>query len=237
MNIFYDKEERNEDVLLFLHGWGCDGNVFAPICRRLRQTCVTIDLWGFGKSKLPQKPMTVEDYADELKKFCDEIGLEKICLVAHSFGARIAVVFAAKYPEKVRGAVLTGAAGLKRFSAKRSLAVLRYKALKMMKKRGLFRGDLPRGSADYAALSSDVMRRTFVLTVRQDLSRYAKKVQCPTLLFWGDSDSETPLWMGRKYARLVKNSSLCTVQGDHFAFLQNAARFAAAVEVFVERLP
>ncbi|MCM1043129.1 MAG: alpha/beta hydrolase [Corallococcus sp.] len=231
----FTKEEKDKEVLLFLHGWGCDKSVFDAIIPRLGQTAVAIDLWGFGKSQSPSdEGFTVDDYCRCLKEFCDEQNLKRFSVVAHSFGARVAVAFAAQYPEYVQSMVLTGAAGLRRASLKRSLAVARYKITKLLSKCGLCKVKSS-ASADYSALTSVAMKRTFVKVITDDLSRYAKRVKCPVLLVWGKDDNETPLWMAQKYNRLLKNSALIFLEGGHFAFAQNPSAFAAVTDTFLER--
>lgn len=56
------------------------------------------------------------------------------------------------------------------------------------------------GSRDYAALSPE-MRKTFVKVVGYDQSALLSHIKNPTLLIWGDRDTETPLWMGQQMER------------------------------------
>lgn len=233
MNTYFTKEEKGKDVLLFLHGWGCDGSIFSALASQLNSTNYLIDLWGFGKSDAPLAAWSVADYAHQLKNFCDKQGLTRFSIVCHSFGARVAVVFASLHPNMVSKIVMVGGAGLKRASIKRFFAVAKYKLLKKLSRWGVYKGKLPQGSADYQS-SSGVMRQTFVKVVNQDLSRYAKQITCPTLLVWGKSDSATPLWIGQKYNRLIKGSALIVLEGSHFVFLERATQFAMIVKSFLE---
>ena len=234
MYTYFTKEEKGKQVLLFLHGWGCDGSVFAPVIYNLSGvTAICVDLWGFGKSQRLNKAWGVVDYCNELKNFCDANGLANFCIVAHSFGGRVALAFASKYPSLVNKLVITGGAGLRRLSIKRAFKVACFKALKLLKKWRLYKGKLPSGSADYRVLD-DVMKQTFVKVVRQDLSHYARQIVCPTLLIWGKNDTETPMWMAKKFNRLIKGSALVTLQGGHFAFLQQPVAFAMIVDSFLE---
>ena len=233
MNTNFTKEEKGKKVLLFLHGWGCDGSIFSGLSSQLNATSILIDFWGFGKSDNPPFAWSVEDYARQLKIFCHQQGLSKFSIICHSFGARVAVVFASLYPNMVESLLIVGGAGLKRVSIKRFVSVTRYKLLKQLKRWGLYKGKLPQGSADYQALDG-VMKQTFVKVVNQDLSKFAKRVQCPTLLVWGKSDSATPLWMGKKYRRLIKNSALVVLDGTHFVFLEQSTQFALITKSFLE---
>ena len=81
------------------------------------------------------------------------------------------------------------------------------------------------GSRDYNALDAE-MRKTFVKVISQDLADCLPKVQSPTLLVWGDGDTETPLWMGQKMEREIPDAALVVLEGGtHFAYLEQADRF------------
>ena len=55
----------------------------------------------------------VKDYADGVLELMDKLNIEKATLVGHSFGGRVAIYIAAKYPEKVEKLVLVDSAGIK----------------------------------------------------------------------------------------------------------------------------
>lgn len=227
MNVYFTKEEKGKEALLFLHGWGCDGNVFRRMARSLPYLSIVPDLWGFGKSPSPPpQGWSVADYCNALSDFLAEQGVGKVTIVAHSFGARIAVYYAATHSKEVCAMVLTGAAGLRRFSLSRMLKILRYKR---RKKRG--KASEKCGSTDYRS-ADPAMRNTLVKVVNFDLSNFAKKITCPVLLVWGEEDVETPLWMAKKYRRLIKNSTLVTLPGGHFAFAENFGAFGKILQVF-----
>ncbi len=63
-----------------------------------------IDLLGFGRSAKPWATYDVERHVAELRRV---LGLEgRITLVGHSIGARLAIAYAARYPEQVERLVL-----------------------------------------------------------------------------------------------------------------------------------
>ena len=90
------------------------------------------------------------------------------------------------------------------------------------------------GSRDYNALDEE-MRKTFVKVINQDLSDLYPRFRSSTLLIWGDSDTETPLWMGRKMEELIPDAGLVVFEGgSHFAYLEQAARFNKIVLQFLK---
>ncbi|GHF48233.1 alpha/beta hydrolase [Streptomyces mashuensis] len=91
---------------------GASGNVrdnFAPLIPALaeRHTVVAPDFPGSGATPRATAPLTVDGLADALVAAADEVGLETFTLLGYSMGTLVAVRAAARYPERVRGLVLT----------------------------------------------------------------------------------------------------------------------------------
>ena len=221
--------------VVYLHGWGCDGSIFLPIAKQLPEYAnYLVDFAGFGSSESPpESGWTVPDYAEQLKDFLQEHNLQSVTLVGHSFGCRVALVLAASYPHLVDRMLLVAPAGLRKFSLARWLKVVHYKISKFFAR--LFRRQVRAkfASSDYANCNL-AMRRTFVKIVNADLSKYAKRVQCPTIIVNGREDTATPLSHAKRLNKLVANSSLVEIEGDHFAFFRAPTAFANTVKNFVE---
>ena len=92
--------EQNENpdvpVVVLLHGWGCDGNIFSFLKRDIGAQCtvLTLDFPGHGKSAEPSEPWGVPEYAAQVKALLDSLNYNRIYVVAHSFGGRVASVSA-----------------------------------------------------------------------------------------------------------------------------------------------
>ena len=89
------------------------------------------------------------------------------------------------------------------------------------------------GSVDYNACENG-LKNTFVKVVNQDLSAFAKKIACPTLIVNGNNDTQTPLKHAQNLQKLIKTSSLVEIDGDHFAFFHNPQAFAQTIKLFEE---
>ncbi len=83
--------------LLILHGWGSSSRVMLPAARMLSdiRTCYIPDLPGFGESPPPDKAWTVGDYAGLARAFGKEIIGGPTDVLAHSFGGRMTLKWAA----------------------------------------------------------------------------------------------------------------------------------------------
>lgn len=216
--------------IIYLHGWGAEGSIFRQVAHRLPQySNYLLDFAGFGQSDLPDsKGWDVSDYAAQLIEFMSENGITSATLVGHSFGCRVAMFVAATRPDLVERMLLFAPAGLRRFSLKRFLKVKLFK----LRKRFCPQKTKDGGSEDYRNCS-DEMKRTFVKVVNQDLSEYAKRIKCHTLIVNGRQDTATPLKHAKRLNRLIENSELVEIDGDHFAFFYAPQAFADTIEIFV----
>lgn len=250
-NLYYEQYGQRNDAspeLLFLHGWGCDSSIFSFIASDFaRSTRVTLlDFPGHGKSGEPSEAWGVPEYAMQLKAFLDQMAIDKVSIVAHSFGGRVAIYLASQYPEYVGKLLMTGAAGIKKPASesqqKRTKRFKRYQALwENVKKIGPLRGAAEAaqaklrnryGSPDYVKLNEN-MRKTFVKVISQDLLPMLSGIRAPTLLIWGSDDTETPLWMGQTMESEIPDAGLVVFEGaSHFAFLEQWQRFLLIARQF-----
>jgi pimeloyl-ACP methyl ester carboxylesterase len=103
-------------VLVLLHGYGTDKNVWLDVAAQLTAHFHVIipDLPGWGESSpASDGGYTVDAQAQRLQSFVQAKGLNGFVLVGHSMGGAIAGVYAAEHPEHVAGLALLDALGLK----------------------------------------------------------------------------------------------------------------------------
>jgi pimeloyl-ACP methyl ester carboxylesterase len=93
---------------VFLHGWGCDHEFFAPQLAHFasRHRVLALDQRGFGASDHPHAEYTLEAFADDLAWLCAERGIGGAVLVGHSLGGAVALVAAGRHPGLVRAIAL-----------------------------------------------------------------------------------------------------------------------------------
>lgn len=233
LNVFYERNTGEGTPLLLLHGWGCDAYTMRRIfdCFSSRGRDVTaIDFPGFGRSDTPPPEFTVYDYAAVVKKLTNSLFETKPDVIAHSFGARIAIILASQ--NSINRLLIADGAGLKpRRGLKYRLKVGAYK----LKRKLLKREPKNAGSDDYRALKPE-MKRIFVSVVNTHLDGLLPEISCQTLLVWGKRDKDTPLYMAKRILRRVRESGLIVFENaGHFCFLDDPIRFELiALEFFSE---
>ena len=231
--------------ILLLHGWGCNSTTFNAIRPFLeaRFRVLTVDFAGFGQSDEPSEVWGVEEYTRSIEALAQAEGVENPILIGHSFGGRVSIVYASR--NKVQKVMLVDAAGVK---PKRSLNYYRkVYTFKLIKKLlplvvGKARAEkiieqrrAKAGSSDYSQ-ATPMMRAILSKVVNEDLCHLMPKIAAPTLLFWGENDTATPLADAKKMEKLIPDAGLVTVAGaGHYAFLENTPLFLRVVESFLSK--
>ncbi len=220
VDINYIQYGEGKDILL-LHGWGQNiemmrflGDNFSSKFR------VTIlDLPGFGESGEPTYDWSISDYSDMLEIFVNKLNIKKPIIIGHSFGGRLAIRYSSNHP--IEKLVLLGAPCI-RVETKLPLYIKILKYLKTLPFLDSFGEYMKKyiGSRDYKA-ASPIMRKVLVNTVNEDLSNYAKQIEEPTLLIWGDRDTEAPVEEAKELEKIMIDAALIILPGSHYAYIEN----------------
>ena len=235
------------DVVLLLHGWGCDGSVYRGIvdCLSPFFRVVVPDLPGFGESDEPREPFGVFEYADFVLKFATKLNIERCILFGHSLGGRIIIKMFAQFDFNLHipKIILAGSAGVKpKATLKGKLRARLFKIaraavllppVKAVVPNALERLSNKFGSADYKA-ASPVMRQSLVKIVNEDLTPQMSAVKPSTLLIWGEDDDSTPLSDGQLMEKLFPNAGLALIKNaGHYSFLEQPATFYRILSSFL----
>lgn len=112
MDIKHYYIEKGQGVpLILLHGNGENCDYFVGQMEVFAQHfhVYALDTRGHGKTLRGEAPFTIRQFADDLRDFMDEHGIEKAHILGFSDGGNIAMLFAMKYPERVNRLILNGA--------------------------------------------------------------------------------------------------------------------------------
>jgi len=104
--VFFQRRGGDEGVpLVCVHGGpGFTSHYLEPIFALSDSSpIITYDQAGCGRSRREgaRKIFSVDGFIDELEDVRRELGLEKMCLLGHSFGGLIVGEYALRYPERV----------------------------------------------------------------------------------------------------------------------------------------
>jgi len=207
--------------LLILHGWGSRKEVMErAFSKELSMyTHCYLDLPGFGGSS-NSYVLTTKEYVEIVTLFLEAIGFWPDVIMGHSYGGKVATLLNPKT------LILLSSAGLPQ-----------PKPLKVRAKIALFKALKPLGGAKIGKLfaTKDVegmaqnMYETLKNVVDEDFTEHFKAYSGHALLFWGESDTATPLHAGETMAQQIPNSHFYPLQGDHFFFLSYGKEIASTI--------
>jgi len=105
----HEQDEVDCGELVLIHGLAANlafwrfgvAPALAALCR-----VTSYDLRGHGLSEMTESGYTPLRLAEDLRDLLDHLELERVHLLAHSFGGTVAALFALRYPERVRSLIL-----------------------------------------------------------------------------------------------------------------------------------
>jgi pimeloyl-ACP methyl ester carboxylesterase len=108
--VHYEVLGRGRPVL-FLHGWLGSWRYWFPTMDHLksRYRTYSFDFWGFGDSRRSNTAETIQNYSDQVIRFLDELGIDRVPLVGHSMGGMVALKTAIDHPRRISRVVAVGA--------------------------------------------------------------------------------------------------------------------------------
>jgi pimeloyl-ACP methyl ester carboxylesterase len=217
-----------------------------------------LDLAGHGESSRPDASYTLDWHANIVGAWLEQLGLDEIDLVGHSFGGGVAQWMLLAHGRRIRRLGLEAAGGLGREVG----LSLRWASFPFVVERfgqpfmsfGTTRALNASGSAfsdeEIAILARYNARpgtaRAFSRSVRDVingwgqyrhfLDRAHEALSLPPIaLFWGDDDPLIPLAHGLEGASLLKGATLTRFPGvGHFPHRQAPARYVQALEAFLD---
>ena len=216
--IDYDYVNSNKtDTILFLHGWGGNKNSFQQTIN------LTKNKFNILSVTMPTTNPTTSvwclfDYVTLIENLLMLHSISNPLIICHSFGLR--VLFLLKEKIKIKKAIITGGAGLKKENIFEKIIKNNNKII--LKSPHFKKNYKKIASPDYLALSKN-NKETFKNIVNLNL-KFATKFNFPILLFWGIKDKETPIWIA-KTLKVKNKCKLIKTTGNHFTYLNEAAQF------------
>jgi pimeloyl-ACP methyl ester carboxylesterase len=227
----WGSEGHDRPSVLALHGWArthadFDG-VFSPPPDAVPPgaappgavpSAVGPDLPGFGATPPPSEPHGTGWYAEQLLALFEDGELaDRVIVVGHSFGGRVALALQQLVPDRIERLVLTGVPLLDR-RGRRARPALTFRLGRGLHRAGLIGEErmealrMRHGSPDYRA-ASGVMRGVLVRVLAERYDDELPGITCPVTLVWGADDREVPIEVAERAARLLPHATLDVVGG------------------------
>ena len=256
--IWYRRAGRGTP-LLHIHGSAFGHRNFERLtpCVAADFEVIDFDLPGYGQSAGAPREGGLEGIAEQVHEFIGALELAPVHMHGTSFGAMVALILAAKYPQSVNRLVLScflarydGAARMMRATWRRAARDSGMATVSdLTAVAGFGRAFYEREDAE-AQLASmrDAFRHTdpeaFVrgtkMLERIDLSPWARQVQAPTLLIAGEEDNMTPFSPAgsgigfSEIQHMIPGCELAVLPGcGHYLVIEQPEATAALVREFL----
>lgn len=184
---------------------------------------IAIDTRGHGGSPRGQAPFTLEQFAEDLKAFLDQMKISKTILLGFSDGGNTALLFTLKYQSYVRALILNGA-NLNPKGVKRSWQIpieIGYKMTSLL--------------APFSKAAAAKKELLGLMVTQPDIPcETLRKIEVPTLVIVGTKDMILEHHTNEIH-RYLRRSKLVMVEGDHFIADKKAPAFNKAVEHFLKQ--
>ena len=201
---------------------------------------------GFGHSARPPDVDTVYDLVHLYLDVLDALPQEKVTLIGLSFGGWLAAEVAVKCSHRLDRVILVDAFGIK-ISDPESPDILDVFNTSPDEVQRRSWHDPTLGSPDFNIMSDEEI----VLRARNweslclygwhpymynpQLQRWLRRISCPTLLLWGESDGIVTPAYGRAYSELIPGSRFELIaEAGHHPELEQPEAFVERITAFMQ---
>jgi proline iminopeptidase len=252
---------RERPTLVLLHGGpgSFDHTYFKPEFGRLGEVAqvVYLDLRGHGRSEWGDaERWSFEECADDVRAFCDALGIVAPIVYGHSLGGFVAMLYGARHPGHARGLVLQSTAArmdvdrmvetFRRLGGDETADVVRrvyggesesVTAEEWAPVWALFGPWVPRDDVRARGLvNAELNVRGLALMSTFDVVDQLARIACPTLVCVGELDPATPVVAAQELADALP-AGLARVEvlegGGHFPWQDVPDRYWPPLLEFV----
>jgi pimeloyl-ACP methyl ester carboxylesterase len=227
-------------VPLYLHGVPDSSDLWLAFLAR--SGGLAPDLPGFGRSAKPGSlSFTIEEYADFLESFLELVGVERVNMVVHDWGA-VGLAFAQRHPERIERLVVIAAVPfLPGYRWHRTARIWRTPVLGelamgttnarmlrlLSKESNATPGPMPEAWRKSVLEHFDQGTQRAILRlyrssgpdVLEAAGERLGQLEVPALVVWGERDPYIPARFGRAYADVLDAQLLELADAGHWPWL------------------
>jgi len=238
---FFDSAPPSIDkppVLLLLHGSPGDNGEVTRLARLLagRYRVIAPDLPGFGGSTRRVPDYSIRAHARYIAQLLDSLRIARAHLLGFSMGGGVALHLAEMSPARVNSITMLSAIGVQEFELLGDYYLNH--AIHGLQLGGLWvlYNLIPHfGSLEDGMLSMEYARN-FYDSDQRPLRGVMSRFEQPMLIIQGKDDPLVPAAIASEHHRIVPQSELLLLDGDHFMAFQRAAELAAPIAEFIDRV-
>ena len=262
-------DNNNSQKVLMLHGmadhslvWEKLGNFLSN--QNANYQIIAPDLRGHGNSSKPDAGYYFKDYLQDLENLYQYFNWEKAHIIAHSWSAKLACLWATKYPQRCESLILVDPFFINSMPSifKLTFPIL-YKVLPFLKlmqsfpdyqagetvAKGLkqFQGWTPWQEAIFKYAmekkTDNSWSSKFIKPARNEIFEdvmkqkgLTKKLDLPSLLMLPEKGLNRTSWQIKPYQDYLTNLKITQVSSDHWAFIVQPDNFNQVIFDFLNNI-
>ncbi|MEL6401164.1 MAG: alpha/beta hydrolase [Cyanobacteria bacterium J06626_4] len=262
------REQGTGEAVVMLHGLADHGLVWQSLAAHLsdRYRCLAPDLRGHGNSsKPPESAYDSQVLAADLEGWAEALGLDTVRVIAHSWAAKIALLWAQQQPHRLRSLILVDPFFVNRLPGWfRPTFPILYRTLPFLKVMGPFANEdaavaVAQGLKQYrgwsplqqAVFQEGMEQRAdgswgskFAIAARNGVfddvlqrAGLAQTVATPTGLLLPEKGLNRTRFQIKPYQQYLPQLSIQHLPGNHWPHLVEPDAFNQAVAAFLATLP
>ena len=225
--------------IIFVHGSGACGDIWRYQTEYFPDSHA-INLPGHPHGQALE---SVEECVDWLNNYIQGKEFKDVVLVGHSFGGAIALMYALRYPQKLRGVIIIGSGAKLRVDpmfltpceeAIKGSPQKWYELVEEMYR--LTPQDYKREMVEkQKAIGAAVMLNDFLCCDKFDIMERVHEIKVPTLIICGESDAMTPVKFANYLGAKIANSKVVIIpQATHLVFAEKPEAVNKTIEDFLK---
>ncbi|WP_031464876.1 alpha/beta fold hydrolase [Sciscionella sediminilitoris] len=240
------RDRGTGEPVVFVHGTPSHSHEWRDVVPRVEATghrVLTYDLLGYGRSERPlDRDTSVAGQTTLLGALLDELGLDRVTIIAHDIGGAIAARFALAAPERVRRLMLLDTVSYDSWPSASWRSIIAehledYRNLSRREFDTLLTRQLEMTVADKEIMTGAVLEaylaphqsglgpgsffehqvRHYDSIYTEEISAHLGRLRMPVRILWGAQDEWQPLDYARKLAADIPGAELVTIpDAGHF---------------------
>jgi pimeloyl-ACP methyl ester carboxylesterase len=241
-------------AVVFIHGFCEEKSLWKDFLHHFQNDyhVITPDLPGFGESPLNTSPVNMEYFADEVRNLLKDLSIKECVMIGHSLGGYVALAFAEKYPEMLKGMGLFHSTAFEDSPEKKEN---RNKTIQFIEKNGvapfadsfvepLFFMRNRKNLQEEIQMMIETTKNTSMQSIiettkamrdRKDRTEVLKSAEVPVLFIVGKDDGPVPLEKSLEQCYLPRHSVVHFFsECGHMGMFEKREETLKAVEKYLE---
>lgn len=242
--------------LILLHGYLESSAIWGKFGTELEKyfRVITVDLPGHGKSESFGRIQTMEMMSDAVYEVVRFLGISDAVIAGHSMGGYVALAFAERHKESVKGLVLLHTTPFADTDEKKQNRNREIGLVLQGKKDLIYNVNIPKAFADcnleefanQIDFGREIARNTpdegiiavlEGMKLRPDRTQLLKNIQIPVLFVAGKKDNYIPMEASREISGLSENiQHVFLEKSGHMGFIEERTQCLYSVVSFVNEI-